>query len=165
MMKLIDDKILDALSDQAASSPRKRAHYNLHPRPEDSVQRLCIAAEPGSYFRPGRHAEPETWEVLLALRGSFALLLFDDTGLVLERTVLAFAGPVRGVEIPPKQWHTLASLEPGSVFFEIKQGPYVPMKEKDLATWAPAEGSTEAAKFEAWYRIARVGERQPSYRA
>jgi hypothetical protein len=30
-MKLIDDTVLNALSEKAKESPRKRAHFNLHP--------------------------------------------------------------------------------------------------------------------------------------
>ena len=31
-----------------------------------------------------------------------------------------------GVNIPKGIWHTLESLETGSVFFECKEGPFVP---------------------------------------
>ena len=82
-MKQIDSKILDDLSAQAAASQRKRANHNLHKGVEDPVQRLCIAIEPGTYIRPNRHADPETMEVFLLLRGSAVVLLFDDAGRVL----------------------------------------------------------------------------------
>jgi cupin fold WbuC family metalloprotein len=160
-MKQIDNKILDTLSAQAAASPRKRAHYNLHPGPDDPVQRLCIAIEPGTYIRPQRHAVPETWEVFLVLRGSAAVLLFDDAGRVTERVQLAAHGPVHVIEIPSKAWHAIASLETGTVFLEVKQGPYSAPKGAHVAAWAPEEGRPEAATFEAWYRQAKVGDAPP----
>jgi cupin fold WbuC family metalloprotein len=157
-MKQINSKILDDLSAQAASVARKRANHNLHQSLEDPVQRLCIAIEPGTYIRPHRHADPATGEVFLMLRGSAVVLLFDDTGRVIERVPLSAEGPVYAVEIPPKAWHAMASLEKGSVFFEVKQGPYAAPKDVNVAAWAPEEGKPEAAKFEAWYRKAEVGD-------
>ena len=99
-MKLIDDALLDALTVKAKDAPRKRAHFNLHPELHDPVQRLCIAMEPGTYVRPHRHSDPETWEVLVILRGSLALNIFDERGKVLERTVLKAGGPITALEFP-----------------------------------------------------------------
>ena len=72
-MKLLDNALLDTLIGKAKDAPRKRAHFNLHPELNDPVQRLCIAMEPGTYVRPHRHSDPETWEVLVILRGSLGL--------------------------------------------------------------------------------------------
>lgn len=160
-MKQIDSTLLNALGAQARGSSRQRAHYNLHPDLSDPVQRLCIAMEPGTYVRPHRHADPETWEVLLILRGSLALLLFDDNGKVLERTILTAGGPVMAVEFPQNIWHVPVSLAPNTVVFEIKQGPYKPIAESNSAPWAPAEGTAEAQKFLDWYRYALAGDALP----
>jgi cupin fold WbuC family metalloprotein len=160
-MKLIDDVVLDALIGKAKEAPRKRAHFNLHPELHDPVQRLCIAMEPDTYVRPHRHSDPETWEVLVILRGSLALALFDEKGRVLERMVLKAGGPVAAVEFPRNTWHAPVSLEPGTVVFEIKQGPYKPIAEINLAQWAPAESEPEARKFLEWYRNAKTGDLPP----
>jgi cupin fold WbuC family metalloprotein len=161
-MKQIDSKLLDELTAKAATSPRKRAHYNLHPVLEDPVQRLCVAIEPGTYIRPHRHAEPSTWEVFILLRGSAVFLVFDDAGKVQERVAIKAGGPVQAIEIPVDTWHSIASLETGTVFLEVKQGPYSAPKGVNSAAWAPAEDGTETARFEAWYRSARVGDIPPN---
>ncbi len=163
-MKLIDNELLGKLIVQAAISPRKRTHFNLHPELSDPVQRLCIAMEPETYVRPHRHSDPETWEVLIILRGSIALNVFDESGKVLERTVLKAGGPVIALEFPLNTWHAPVSLEPGTVVFEIKQGPYKPIPEQHLASWAPSEGDPEAALFVKWYQTARVGDLPPAVR-
>jgi cupin fold WbuC family metalloprotein len=163
-MKQIDKQLLDDLTAKAAASPRKRAHYNLHPVLEDPVQRLCVAIEPGTYVRPHRHADPSTWEVFLLLRGSAVFLVFDDTGKVQDRVVLNEGGPVYAVELPVATWHSIASLETGTIFLEVKQGPYSAPKGGNSAAWAPAEGEPETARFEAWYRNARVGDVPPVFR-
>ena len=161
-MKRIDQTLLTTLSTQAAASPRKRAHHNLHPQLDDPVQRLCIAMEPGTYVRPHRHMQPETWEILLILSGAVALLIFDDSGKVLERIELATGGDVTAVEIPANTWHAVASLKAGTVVFEVKQGPYAPITEVNYAPWSPADGE-QAESLEGWYHQAQVGDAVPNY--
>jgi len=159
-MKRIDKTLLAALSTQAAAAPRLRAHHNLHPQLDDPVQRLCIAMEPGTYVRPHRHMQPETWELLLILSGAVALLLFDDSGKVLERVELVAGGEVTAVEIPANTWHAVASMKTGTAVFEVKQGPYAPISEANHASWSPTEGAA-AQQLEAWYLTARMGDRAP----
>lgn len=161
-MKQIDDRLLDDLTARADASPRRRAHHNLHPVLGDPVQRLCVAIEPGTYIRPHRHADPSTWEVFLMLRGSAVFIVFDDAGTVMERFVITAAGPVRGIEMPAGAWHAIASLETGSVFFEVKMGPYAAPTAGNAASWAPAEGDSACGRFEAWYRQAAVGDPPPA---
>ncbi len=160
-MKVINQKALDEASQSALRSPRKRSNWNLHERLDDPVQRLFNAIEPGTYIRPHRHADPATWEVFLLVRGSAVLLIFEDSGRVVERFLLSAGGPQVGVEIPPRAWHTMASLEPGTVFFEVKQGPYVPPRPENLASWAPAEGDPRTAEFESWFTAAAQGDLAP----
>jgi hypothetical protein len=52
-----------------------------------------------------------------------------------------------GVNIPCGLFHTLLSLEPGSVFFEAKAGPYEAQSDKDWPQWAPVEGRDEASAY------------------
>lgn len=161
-MKRIDKNLLTTLSTQAAAAPRLRAHHNLHPQLDDPVQRLCIAMEPGTYVRPHRHMQPETWEILLILSGTVALLIFDDSGRVLERIELAAGGEVTAVEIPANTWHAVASLKAGTVVFEVKQGPYAPITEANYAPWSPADG-VQAESLEGWYHHAQAGDAVPKY--
>jgi cupin fold WbuC family metalloprotein len=160
-MKHITKQLFDDLTAKAVASPRKRAHHNLHAVLEDPVQRLCVAIEPGTYIRPHRHADPLTWEVFLVLRGSVLFLSFDDSGRVIERIVLAAAGPVHAIEIPAGTWHSVTWLVPGSVFFDVKQGPYKAPMAGNSAAWAPAEGNEACAEFEAWYHTAQPGDTPP----
>ncbi len=146
-MKTIDDKLLDALILEARSHPRLRKNHNLHQSYDEPCQRLLNAVEPGSYVRPHRHLTPPKPETFLALRGRLAVLTFVDTGDI-EQMVFVAPGSISvGADIPAGAWHTLLSLEPGSVFFETKPGPYRPPSDKDWAPWAPAEGSPAAEAY------------------
>jgi hypothetical protein len=51
------------------------------------------------------------------------------------------------VNIPHGMYHTLVALEPGSVFFEAKAGPYAPLTSQEKAPWAPAEGELSASTY------------------
>jgi cupin fold WbuC family metalloprotein len=157
-MKIIDERLLREMARRAALSPRQRAHHNLHPELDDAIQRLCIHARRKSYFRPHRHPQPGRWELFSALRGSAAVLTFDEQGTVVERIDISGEGPVRLVEIPPGAWHTLSILE-DAVLLEVKPGPYLPLSDKDFAAWAPAEGSSRAPAMTAAFHEARVGDR------
>ena len=91
------------------------------------------------------------------MRGEVAVLLFDDHGVVQERHELVAGGKLLGIEIPPGAWHTLVARQP-TVLFELKQGPYNPLSDKDFASWAPAEGEALSAPCEAWFQHARQGQ-------
>jgi cupin fold WbuC family metalloprotein len=141
-LKFLDADLLNALSGTAKTSARLRMNHNLHPANETGVQRLAIAMEPGTYVRPHRHNH--SWEVLIALRGSFSIVTFNDEGKELHRFVLGGSG-ASVVEMPAGTWHSVAARETGSIVFEVKQGAYVPVAPADFAAWAP-EDATEAAK-------------------
>ncbi|UCE77858.1 MAG: WbuC family cupin fold metalloprotein [Gammaproteobacteria bacterium] len=160
-MKLLDNETVTALLAAAADSPRLRANHNIHPVLEDPVQRFFNAMQPGTYVRPHRHSTPPRWELFVVLRGAMALLVFDDSGRVAERQELKAEGPVFGAEVEAGRWHALVALQP-SVLFELKQGPYSALTDKDFASWAPAEGEANCAAVVRWYEQARVGDRIPA---
>lgn len=154
-MKQITDSMLAALSLQASLSPRLRANQNLHLQLDDPIQRLAIAMEPDTVVLPHRH--PDTWEMLLSLRGRFVVLVFDDAGAVLERTVLGEGCNV--LEFPLNTWHAVLSLDTGGVIFEVKHGPYQPVSEADYAAWGKA---VDASLLNAWYATASIGDKLSS---
>ena len=48
-----------------------------------------------------------------------------DDGSIIEDVVSSQESGNYGVDIPKNVWHKLESLEPGSVIFECKEGPFV----------------------------------------
>ena len=159
MMKNIDNKILTELCDKARSSPRRRAHLNLHPELDDPVQRLVVAVEPDSYIQPHRHTESGKWELLIVIKGCFQVLIFDHTGTILDKQTLSSTDQLsRIIEIPESTWHCITALEPGSIFFETKPGPYTVLTDKDFASWAPGEQANGVDKFLSWLKAAKIGD-------
>ena len=148
MMINIDNKIIKELCTKAAQSPRRRAHLNLHPKLDDPVQRLVVAIEPDSYIQPHRHTEPDKWELFIVIEGCFQVFIFDESGTILDKQTLSATDRLsRIIEISPATWHCVTALEPGSVFFETKPGPYAALTDKDFASWAPKEDTDAVEKF------------------
>ena len=147
-MKLITEELLNEVTAQAKANPRLRMNYNLHTSMDAPVHRLINALEPGTYLQPHRHTDKE--ETYVVLRGRLLTFFFDDKGNVTERTLLCPDEGVYGLEIPPATWHSVVALEPGTVIFEIKRGPYHPLPAEDNASWAPAP--TDKDQVEAFIR-------------
>ncbi len=147
MIKIIDSDLLKVLSEKASTNPRLRHNYNLHNSLDDICQRLLNAMEPGSYIRPHRHAIHPKPELFYAVAGELGLIIFSDDGQIKETCRLTIVGDIHGVEIAPAIWHTVISLKKGSVFLEVKPGPYMPLSTDEFAPWAPIEGTLEAEAY------------------
>ncbi|MDP2869202.1 MAG: WbuC family cupin fold metalloprotein [Methyloversatilis sp.] len=147
--RLIDLAAFDALTARAQASSRRRMNDNLHPHDGHPVHRLLNAIEPDSYVPPHRHLDPVKDETILCLRGRFGCILFDAVGTVQSLHLLG-AGHACGIDIGHGQYHSLVSLEPGSVMFEAKSGPYLPLMTAELAPWAPGAGDPAAGAYLRW---------------
>lgn len=143
----IDNALLDQVTQKARSSPRLRMNHNFHSGPEDTLQRMLNAMEPGTYLQPHKHENHDKREVFFALRGSLCVIEFNDEGEIIDHTILDAGNGNYGAEIPERTWHSIISLESGSVAYEVKDGPYAPINDKNFASWAPEEGSPEVESY------------------
>jgi cupin fold WbuC family metalloprotein len=144
---LIDQALFDKVSAEASASPRRRKNFNFHGRDSEPSHRLLNAIEPDSYLAPHRHLDPDKDETMIALRGRFGIVLFADDGTLLQTHVLEAGSPCCGITIPHGVFHTLVSCQPGSILFESKAGPYLPLAADERAAWAPAEGGAEVDAY------------------
>lgn len=129
-MILINKEKLDEVSLAAKSSERLRMNYNYHDSLDAPVQRMLNALELGTELAIHRHMH--TAETYLLLRGKIVVIYYNDAKEETERVVLDPLAGSYGVHIPAGQWHTLEVLEPNSVIFEVKEGPYTPLGECDI---------------------------------
>ncbi len=147
MVQLIGQDTLTRLSKEAAASPRLRKNHNFHANNDAQCHRLLNALEPGTYVQPHCHLDPHKEETLVVLKGRFGVLIFDEDGNVTQAVVLAPATEHFGITIPVGVFHSMLALESGSVFFEAKAGPYVPIAVEEKASFAPQEGDLECAAY------------------
>ena len=82
------------------------------------------AVEPGTQVPIHRH--PTKDESFVVLRGKVRVTTYNDDGSVIESVVLCQKEGRYGVDIKKGVWHNLEALEPDSVIFECKEGPFVP---------------------------------------
>jgi cupin fold WbuC family metalloprotein len=146
-MILINEGLLDALSQEARVHPRKRKNHNFHASLADPINRMLNAVEPESYVCPHKHEKPDKREVFILLKGRMAVFYFDEAGTVTGSVVLDHKEGSYGIEIPPGMWHTVVALSSDTVVYEIKDGPYRVEDDKHFAEWAPQEGSPEALSY------------------
>jgi cupin fold WbuC family metalloprotein len=144
---LIRQELLDEVSSEAKAASRLRKNRNFHQQDDSLCHRLLNALEPDSYIPPHRHHDPEKDETIIPLRGRLGVVFFDERGNVVQSAVLSPGGDTVGVTIPHGEFHTLISLESGTVFFESKAGPYRALTDVERAPWAPGEGSDESAAY------------------
>jgi cupin fold WbuC family metalloprotein len=141
--------IIEAKSRDAKQNSRKREILALQRGNADTLQRMINAIEPGSYVQPHRHHAPPKAESVVLLAGSIGFVPFHDDGtpdyascVLLDRTRGSIA-----LDCRESIWHTFFALEPNTVVFESKSGPFDPSTDKEFAPWAPAEGSPEASAY------------------
>jgi cupin fold WbuC family metalloprotein len=145
-LRPVGEDEMERAREAARGADRRRGLVRFHDH-DEPVQRMLNAVEPDSYVRPHRHRDPAKTEVFLALAGRACVCRFDDAGTLVESLEIAATGPRRGVEIPPGVWHALVSLEPGTVLYEVIEGPYSPASHKEWAPWAPEEGGPGGSGF------------------
>ena len=125
---IIDQHILDDLTAQAKASPRLRMNLDLRNSPEDLSQRMLNAIEPGTVLPIHRHRTSS--ETVVCLRGHFEEYFYDEKGRLTETIDMLPGGTL--INIPAGQWHSLRSLESGTVLLECKDGKWEPLGEGDV---------------------------------
>lgn len=144
---LIDEQLIGRAIAASRESPRRRVILPLHASASDPYQRMLNAVQPGSYIRPHRHRDPPKGESVIVLRGAVRFVTFREDGAVAMSVALGPTSGTIGLDVRPGVYHTFLALEPDTVVFEAKTGPYDERVDKDFAPWAPAEGSPEAAAY------------------
>lgn len=128
---IINQVLLDKLTEEAKASPRLRMNLDLRNGEGDQSQRMLNAIEPGSPLPIHRHQK--TSETVVCLRGRLVEEYYDELERICtERIELSPNGPVVALNIPAGQWHTVKALESGTVILEMKDGAYEPTEPEDI---------------------------------
>ena len=125
---IIDKNVLDDLTAQAKASPRLRMAYDLRNTPEDNSQRMLNAIEPGTEMPIHRHRNSS--ETCVCVRGHFVEYFYDENGNLTDTIDMVPGGTI--LNIPIGQWHSLKSLESGTVLLEAKDGKWEAMREEEV---------------------------------
>ena len=130
---------------KAKQSDRKRFPKILHAK-GDYKNKVINFVLKDSYMKPHLHPGVEKIENMYLLKGSFALILFDDNGEITE-TILLEKGKKETIHVPAFTWHTYIMLSNEVVIYETMDGVYDPLTWKKMAPWAPEENEKLAKKY------------------
>ena len=125
---IIDNELLDKLTEQAKASPRLRMNYDLRDSVEDGSQRMLNAIEPGTVMPVHRHLKSS--ETVVCIRGHFEEYFYDDNGVLTDTIDMVPGGVV--LNVPIGMWHSLKCLESGTVLLECKDGKWEPLSPEDV---------------------------------
>jgi cupin fold WbuC family metalloprotein len=126
----IDTELLNDLTERAKGAPRLRMNYDLRTSEGDGSQRMLNAIEPESVVPVHRHRR--TSETMVVLRGRVVEEFYDDAGACVESIEMSAGSDVCLLNIPAGTWHTLRSLESGTVILEMKDGAFEPLAPEDI---------------------------------
>lgn len=126
---ILDDNLLDKVTEEAEASPRLRMNFNLHEMLDAKAQRLINVLLPGTILPIHRHRH--TAETYVLLRGKMFVVFYNELGGQTERFLLDPTIGNYGVQIPKGQWHTVEVIEPSAIL-EVKDGPYTPLSPEDM---------------------------------
>ena len=129
-MKIIDSNLLNIVTEQAQHNPRLRMNHNLHASLDDKVQRLLNAMEPGTELPVHRHRDTD--ETYIILRGKLDVKVYNERKELTDTIRLDPTEGKFGIHIPANSWHNVEVLEKGTVIFEVKEGPYLPLEADDI---------------------------------
>lgn len=127
---VVDNNLLNKVSEQAKASPRLRMNYNFHQSLDEKCHRFLNAVEPGTEVPIHKH--PTKDETFVILRGKVRVTTHNDDGSIIEDVMLSAQEGKYGVNIPKGVWHKLECIEENSVIFECKEGPFVPHEQDGI---------------------------------
>jgi cupin fold WbuC family metalloprotein len=129
------------------ASERRRMILPFHKSHEDPLHRMFNALQPGTYVQPHRHLSPPKAEVFMVLAGAIDMLIFEEDGRLAQAARLEAGGASFAVDVAPGIYHAFLVRAPDTLIYEVKSGPYTALSDKDFATWAPAEGSSDVPGY------------------
>ena len=142
---LLTDSEITAGIHQAKISPRKRYAKVLHEEGAEFNEVFNFINQ-ASYMHPHLHPGNEKIEKIYILKGSAAVLFFNETGEITDCSILD-STTNKVITVPAYVWHTYVMLTDWVITYETMDGRYDPATWKTLAPWACSEDSTGAGIY------------------
>ncbi|SFU72281.1 cupin fold metalloprotein, WbuC family [Pustulibacterium marinum] len=143
----ITSQIVEDATQMSQESPRKRIIYPFHKKDEDTLHRMFNVVQPKTYIVPHYHLNEQKSESIIVLKGGIRFITFYDDGKIKSYQNVYAGSNVFGVDLEPSVIHTFLVLEPDTVIFEVKPGPYVKSTDKSFMDWAPKEDDLDAEEY------------------
>ena len=105
-----------------------RCNLDMRNSADDQSQRMLNAIEPGTVMPIHRHSGSS--ETCVCVRGHFEEYFYDAEGNLTDIIDMVPGGVVLNIE--KGQWHSLKSLESGTILLEAKDGVYAPLRPDEI---------------------------------
>lgn len=134
----VSSRDIEELKSLAAKNARKRIRLCTHPDSGSRLHEMLIVLGKDSYIMPHRH--PGKSESFHVIEGCVDILLFDDTGKLIERIELGdyASGKCFYFRIDQLLFHTVIVRSDFVIFHETTNGPFN-RADTEFAGWAPEE--------------------------
>jgi len=142
--QLSDRDVADCV--ERANSSHRRRHPRILHQPGDVFNRVINFMMHDSYMQPHHHPGVEKVEHIYLMEGRLTVLFFDVLGNVESTTRLEPGGNAL-VIVPAFAWHTYVMESDQVVTYETMMGKYEPDSWKEMAAWAPVEGTEPCADY------------------
>ena len=130
-MKILDNRLFNAIEEEAKASPRRRMSHDLRtqsldedPNWRDSSQRMLNVMMKDTVIPIHRHTASS--ETIIVLRGSGDEVTYDEFGEETVRVTLKAGSECVAVQVPRNVYHTFIPHEDGTTIFEAKDRAYDP---------------------------------------
>ena len=130
-MKILDNRLFNAIGEEAKTSPRRRMSHDLRtqaldedPNWRDSSQRMLNVMMKDTVIPIHRHTASS--ETIIVLRGSGDEVTYDEFGEETARVTLKAGSECVAVQVPRNVYHTFIPHEDGTTIFEAKDRAYDP---------------------------------------
>lgn len=139
-IQLLNNDLLAAMHEEAATCDRKRVALDLRTTPDDSSQRILNVLEPGT--KVPIHKHDDTDESVICVEGRVTYILLAELPVMdVGGPFASYADPSNfkeilrieldprcgnfGLQVPKGVWHTIEVKERCTIF-EAKDGAYKP---------------------------------------
>lgn len=125
--------VIDQIRSQALASG-VNARLSLHTGPDEILHQMVIAQHAALYNRPKmHHTTAKSWHMI---EGHMAIVVFDDTGKILDRAVI---GDGHGLlyRIGAGVYHTNIPISPLVIHEETLLGPYAGDGDRTYGAFSP----------------------------
>lgn len=141
----LSDKESELFLREAIVSPKRRTVKILHQK-GDEFNHVFNFICSDSYMQPHLHPGDEKIENIHVIKGSCAVIYFNEGGLPVSAHLLGEGG-VSCIKVPAFTWHTYVMLTDEVITYETMMGVYSPDTWKKMAPWAPSEGLEISAQY------------------
>lgn len=139
------------------ASPNKRSAFPWDKKFSAEAIQFIHCLSPDTYIQPYKFTDQEQCKLIIHLMGDFEMLLFDDTGILVKRIILANHN-YKVIELPPDTYHSFIALKP-CAYIEINKHPNNPETHRTYADWAVTEDSVESVEYLQQLYSATIGDR------